>query len=242
MMSFAALFSRSSRSPSSSRFWPHAGRAKRLSAIAAAAVLSSLAITAVSAYGQANVAPQDRIVNPGHAIPAWPKGKDRFFTPPKRPVLQADPTQTNPEVWIPPRRPIDDLRLTAIYPVANGSCRPIIFRTTETMRTRKLTLKNNSAIALSGRGPCLITLRNASGSRTVVVRIDEAFASVAVAAPPQIYNGLALAPRQTIALALRSAVPAKVVAKLEIVWKSDLENKNVKVDFVDLKFHNSANR
>ncbi len=146
-------------------------------------------------------------------IPAAPDGADKL---------------AGGESWI--RRPdaISHVQLLSGRPLPNESCRNVIFDARPSLKKRHK-LQAGQKLRLEIKDLCLIGFRNDDKDRSLVVRLGEAFETLAIVLDPKLFTGYAIAPGQQITVPLRQLPVPSMDVSVEVAWEADLDATQPKV-------------
>jgi hypothetical protein len=137
------------------------------------------------------------------------------------------------ERWVKHASAIKHVQLLSGRPLPNESCRNVIFDARPSLKKRHK-LEVGQKLRLKIKDLCLIGFRNDAEDRSLVVRLGEAFETLAIVLDPKLFTGYVIAPGQQITIPLRQLpVPAMDVS-VEVAWEADLEAAEPKVDSTTL--------
>ncbi|MEL6423716.1 MAG: hypothetical protein AAFQ42_14915, partial [Pseudomonadota bacterium] len=143
--------------------------------------------------------PADKVSSPATTAPE---------TPAVAPTEGAGEQTLDAKAWVRHRRAINHVQVLAGRPLPQDTCRNVIFDARPSLNKRHA-VKGGATVALDMQDLCLVGFRNDSEKRTLVVRLGEAFATLAIVLDPKLFTGYPIAPGQQITVPLRQlAVPA----------------------------------
>ena len=143
------------------------------------------------------------------------------------------PRKNKKELWIRGKKPIDHLQIIGAHPLPGENCRQVIFDARPSVKSR-FEAKKNKSVRFKLKRLCLLGLRNDSDQQAFVVRIGEALESLAITPDPDLFTGMVLDPHQQIMIPIRPLPVGVLNIPVELVWKSDVNKDNPKIDKVTI--------
>ena len=119
------------------------------------------------------------------------------------------------DAWLKSANAIDHLNVIAARPLPGETCQNVIFDARPYLKTR-FEPGAGTRIDLQMSATCLLGFRNDSVDRRLVIRLGESFETMAIAADPQLFTGLVVAPGQQIMIAMRPLPVEKLDIGLEV--------------------------
>lgn len=139
------------------------------------------------------------------------------------------------ELWLKTGPAIAHLHLITSRPHGGETCPDVIFNRRPALKAR-IALKEGEAKRVSLEQLCLLGFRNGSEERALVVRLGDAFDSLAMVSNQRLFTGFPLAPGEQVAVALRRSPQAPLEVSLEVVWQDQLDAAAPEVDKAALLF------
>ncbi len=133
------------------------------------------------------------------------------------------------EAWVKHADAINHVQLLAGRPLPNDTCRNVIFDARPSLKKRH-SLVSGKNINLNMKDLCLVGFRNDSEKRTLVVRLGEAFETLAIVLDPKLFTGYAIAPGQQITVPLRQLPVPSLNVSVEVIWEDDLEKPTPRIN------------
>lgn len=128
---------------------------------------------------------------------------------------------------------IKHVQLLAGRPLPGDTCRKVIFDARPSLNKRHQ-LVSGKSVSLKMKELCLVGFRNDSDKRTLVVRLGEAFATLAIVLDPKLFTGYAIAPGQQITVPLRQLPVPELDVSIEVAWEEDLTKPSPRISSANL--------
>ncbi|MEO0619737.1 MAG: hypothetical protein AAFZ01_10735 [Pseudomonadota bacterium] len=166
----------------------------------------------------------------------------------KAPAVKASTPATTSEdenstaeskAWVKHKSAINHVQVLAGRPLPSETCRNVIFDARPSLNKRH-DVTRGKTIALTMKNLCLVGFRNDSEERTLVVRLGEAFSTLAIVLDPKLFTGYPIAPGQQITVPLRQLPVPSLDVSLEAAWEDDLEKPNPKIASATLSLARAA--
>lgn len=132
------------------------------------------------------------------------------------------------EAWVKHADAINHVQLLAGRPLPSDTCRNVIFDARPSLKKRH-SLVSGKNIDLNMKDLCLVGFRNDSDKRTLVVRLGEAFETLAIVLDPKLFTGYPIAPGQQITVPLRQLPVPSLSVSVEVIWEDDLEKPQPRI-------------
>lgn len=143
----------------------------------------------------------------------------------------------NKEIWIKRNKAIENLQIISTHPLPGESCKQVIFDLKPGLN-KSYDVKNKLSLPFDLQTLCLISFRNASTDRSIVLRIGHAIETLSISVNQKIFTGIELRAGQKIVLPLRTLKVGKLMIPLEVVWLEDIFKKNVFINKANIVVRN----
>ncbi len=164
----------------------------------------------------------DQGLDGGYRAPTdFPRGDDAAAAAPK-------------ELWVAKASSMEHIDVIEARPLGQDTCRQVIFDAHPPLK-RRLAVKPGEQLSIGLNALCMLSLRNSSDNRVMVVRLGDAFETISIVPHPQLFTGLVIAPGQQITIPIRP-VQESIDVKLETVWKQDINADNPSINSATLRF------
>lgn len=182
-----------------------------------------LAFSMICCFGFTNNALADSADAINQILAPKSELNSRSSSPPQAAPMPANgPPGSDKERWIEGEGAIDNLQLITGEPGPGDSCRKVIFNQAQAV-PRRYEPRRGETLKLQLDEVCWIALRNGSNRRAVVLRVGEAFETLAIIPSPQLSSGLTLKPNEQIRFPLRQLNVGKLAVSLEVIWEDRLD-------------------
>ena len=141
----------------------------------------------------------------------------------------AKPAKGKEEVWVKGKKSIDHLHIIGAHPLPGENCQQVIFDARPSVKSRH-EAGSGKPVSFDIKRLCLLGLRNDSDDKSFVIRIGEAFETVAISPDPNLFTGMIIEPHQQIMIPVRPLPVGVLKVPLEVTWKADLDKENPTID------------
>ncbi|MEL7543807.1 MAG: hypothetical protein AAGJ70_08525 [Pseudomonadota bacterium] len=152
---------------------------------------------------------------------------------------EGDDAAAESKAWVKHKSAINHVQVLAGRPLPSETCRNVIFDARPSLNKRH-DVASGKTIALTMKNLCLVGFRNDSEERTLVVRLGEAFSTLAIVLDPKLFTGYPIAPGQQITVPLRQLPVPSLDVSLEVAWEEDLEKPDPKIASATLSLSRAA--